>query len=104
MSENFRACVIALEFVSKIKNKKNRELILKEYSKLPEFQSAYQEMAANVIKGHVPMDEELKNKLVKFEDSFFDIYENKNIKRHIVQSGGYFWIWSLISAAIDLLK
>lgn len=108
MSENLRKYFSDLQFVSKIKCKKTKKILLKYLAKNPQIYSALKEIAVNVIKGNVEMDSKTKSKLRKHKKSICELAQSskkcKNRKKLIVQSGGWLWILPVISTIIDLLK
>jgi hypothetical protein len=107
MSENLKYCLKDLEFVSKIKCEKTQKSLLMYLSKSPKYYLALKEIALNVIKGNVDIDNKTKKKLSKHKKNIYSLVlknklRSRNRKKLVIQSGGWLWIIPLITSIIDL--
>ncbi len=108
MSENLKYCLKDLEYASKIKCEKTRKYLLIYLSKSPKYYLALKEIAINIIKGNVDIDNKTKKKLSKHKKNIYSlILKNKpylrDRKKLVIQSGGWLWIIPLITSIIDLV-
>ncbi len=107
MSENLKYCHKDLEFVSKIKCENTQKILLMYLAKSPKYYLALKEIALNVIKGNVYINNKTKKKLSKHKKNIYSlVLKNKlysrDRKKLVVQSGGWLWIIPLITSIIDL--
>lgn len=103
MSENLKATYRDLLFVANIKNRKTQKVMLNYISKQPKYVLALKEITHNIIKGNIHVDDNIKKKLQRHKRNIYDI-STSNVKKHIVQSGGWLqWILPLIPIILDLV-
>jgi hypothetical protein len=95
MSKNLKRCASVLSLVSRIRNKRLRDLILKEISCDDHIYDALSEITVNTLKGNVPLTESQKKKLRRQKRFMSALSCDKNKvslrkRKYLVQqSGGY---------------
>jgi hypothetical protein len=108
MSDNLQKCIRDLEFVSKISCVRTQRAVLRYLSKNPKFCRAVKEIAVNVIKGNIDLNEQTLNKLRPHKKLLRKLISKKTNKTKrkelVIQSGGWFWLIPVITGIIDLLK
>src|SRR5882757_6205219 len=100
MSHNLEKHFRDLEFISKVKCDKTKKALMKYLANDPKVYKAIREIALNVIKENIPIDQQTKNN--------YDICKNSRVcskdrKKLVVQSGGWLWLLPVVSTIIDLM-
>jgi hypothetical protein len=110
MSSYVKECFKDLEFISKIKSAEAKKVMLKYYSQNPKIYLALREIAINVIKGHIDLDNKKKIALRQHKKQICELASSrkklcaKSRKKLVVQSGGWLWLIPIISNIIDLIN
>src|SRR5882757_6035603 len=108
MSHNLEKHFRDLEFISKVKCDKTKKALMKYLANDPKVYKAIREIALNVIKENIPIDQQTKNKLSKHKKNIYDICKNSRVcakdrKKLVIQSGGWLWLLPVVSNIIDLM-
>ena len=105
MSKNMKECMTILKVIASLKNKKQREKILKEFNGDECLYKALREIAVNTVNRNIKLSSKQKRNLIKYKSvikSLTKPYKSKSKrKKLIIQSGGF--LPYLIPAAISLL-
>ena len=109
MSKNLKHCIKELQYVSNIKCNKTKQVMLKYISENMKIYLALREIAVNLIKGNINIDNKTKFKLRKHKNSIINLANKKRLtkskrKKLIVQSRGWMWIIPLVTSIIELIK
>ena len=90
MSENLIRNLQLLELISKIRNRKLRQDVLKDQAS--KLYKAIKEISINLMKGNIQLSQRDKKRLYKYRREIVEIAENANSKRIAIvtsQTGGF---------------
>jgi len=106
MSENLKQKMYIFSVISRIRDERLRQMVLREFIQDPKFYDALSEIAINTIKGKIPLKACDKKKLKSCKQGIIclakrqPLRERKKVVKHL---RGGFWTY-LIPIVFELLK
>ena len=106
MSSTLKKYLNVLEFISKIKDKRVREGVLKQYANFDDFYQALYEIAINLVNKNFPLSNEIKKKFKPHKQKILSLTRNNKSARvrrkKVIQTGGFLPL--LIPLLLSLLS
>ena len=92
MSDNLQQMINVLKLISEVRNNKTRNDLLRDFSGNVNLRKALKEIAVNVVRRKIPLNEIDKKRLRKFKKIIYDLSKTKSDrkgKQLFRQSGGF---------------
>lgn len=93
ISQELKQFLPIIQMLGKIRGAKLRkQILLDHYKRDPKIYKAVKEIVTNLVHKNIPIDTNIKRKLVRHKRSIIELIHDNNRKRnrkHLAQSGGY---------------